>query len=58
LFRLNLALWAIFERFICVRRQVWALTSFKYRIKPIITFEVKSVAKAAKKKEKKPVKKK
>jgi hypothetical protein len=32
--------------------------SFKYKFKPINAFEVKSVAKAAKKKEKKPVKKK
>ena len=44
--------------FVCASHEAMALANFKYKLKPIINSEVNTVAKAAKKKEKKGAKKK
>ncbi len=54
----NLLIEPVFAPFYQLRQEVSALANFKYKLKPIVVFEVNTVAKAAKKKEKKTAKKK
>ena len=54
----NLLIEPVFAPFYQLRQEVSALANFKYKLKPIVVFEVNTVAKAAKKKEKKAAKKK